>query len=131
MEKTSKSPFRFYIGLVAFLVWFLGSSYIVFSQRPVRQMAQDPTTAQSAALTINTPYTLEDVALHSTQEDCWSVINDGVYDLTSFVSRHPGGVKNILRICGIDGSDLFNRKHGRSKKANTALILLKIGKLKL
>ncbi len=54
-----------------------------------------------------TLYTQEEVAMHNTAGDCWTIINDVVYDLTSFISSHPGG-EEILRACGIDGSSLFN-----------------------
>jgi hypothetical protein len=36
-------------------------------------------------------YTLADVAKHNSATDCWMVINDKVYDVTSFIDEHPGG----------------------------------------
>lgn len=75
-------------------------------------------------------FTMADVAKHNTRTDCWSAVNGGVYDLTSFVDRHPGGVNKIIMICGIDGSSLFDKQHGGSSVAQAALGLLKIGNLK-
>lgn len=59
-----------------------------------------------------TGMTMMDVAEHASGASCWSVINGNVYDLTSWVSQHPGGSSRILAICGTDGSSAFNGQHG-------------------
>lgn len=56
--------------------------------------------------------TMMDVAQHASGASCWSVINGNVYNLTSWVSQHPGGSSRILAICGTDGSAAFNGQHG-------------------
>lgn len=85
----------------------------------------DTTSTESAA----GGYTLADVASHATESDCWTAINGSVYDLTTWIGRHPGGPGPIKGLCGIDGTDGFNKMHGGSKSAEKALILLKIGDL--
>lgn len=57
--------------------------------------------------------TKEEVAKHSSANDCWIIIDGVVYDLTSFISRHPGG-SEILRACGIDGTSLFKQRETSS-----------------
>lgn len=69
------------------------------------------------------------VAQHNSSASCWSVINGSVYDLTSWISQHPGGEQNILRICGIDGTVAFNGQHGSSNHAVSTLASFKIGDL--
>lgn len=54
-------------------------------------------------------YTMDEVSAHSTSNDCWTVINDNVYDITPYVQSHPGG-SEILRSCGKDGTGLFNTR---------------------
>jgi hypothetical protein len=54
--------------------------------------------------------TAEEVALHTAKDDCWTIIGDNVYDITPYVPRHPGGINNILKACGTDGSSLFNER---------------------
>jgi cytochrome b involved in lipid metabolism len=61
-----------------------------------------------------TVYTYADVQKHATQQDCWSIVNGGVYNLTSFIPRHEGGPKVIIAMCGIDGTSSYNGQHGRS-----------------
>ena len=53
-----------------------------------------------------TSFTMDEVARHSSKEDCWTVISGEVYNLTDFISRHPGG-DEILRACGMDATELF------------------------
>lgn len=74
-------------------------------------------------------YSMADVQAHATVSDCWSAINGSVYDLTSWVSRHPGGENPIKGLCGTDGSAKFNRKHASGAKPQSMLALLKIGTL--
>ncbi len=71
--------------------------------------------------------TAEEVALHSTATDCWSVVNGNVYDLTSFVNRHPGGSGNINLMCGKDATSAFTGQHGSGGKANNELSNLLLG----
>ena len=55
-------------------------------------------------------FSREAVALHSTREDLWVIIEaDGiskVYDLTSYVNEHPGG-DAILTNAGGDSTEAF------------------------
>jgi cytochrome b involved in lipid metabolism len=74
-------------------------------------------------------YTLDQVAMHKTQTDCWTAINGKVYNLTPFVTKHPGGVDNIIKVCGIDGTTLFANQHDSQKNPNTALSMMQIGVL--
>ncbi len=75
-------------------------------------------------------YTLAEVETHNTPSNCWAVISGNVYDLTSWVSRHPGGENPIKNLCGTDGTARFERKHGGSNAAKMSLGLLKIGTLR-
>lgn len=86
-----------------------------------------PNTEQSSPKT-NT-YNMTQVSTHNSAQTCWSAINGEVYDLTSWVSRHPGGKVAILMICGKDGSSLFNTQHGGSNRAQSILNSFKIGTL--
>lgn len=73
--------------------------------------------------------TADEVALRSTPEDCWTIVNGAVYDLTSFVGRHPGGRSAISQICGADGTELFTGQHGGQGSPERELASLKIGEL--
>lgn len=66
-------------------------------------------------------YTIDEVALHRNAKDHWTVINGKVYDLTSFVSLHPGGPL-ILSTGGIDASVLYEQYHFQHKARADAIL---------
>lgn len=74
-------------------------------------------------------YTIAEVAKHRSSSDCWTVVNGSVYNLTSFVSNHPGGVSAISKLCGIDGTSQFENQHGGQRRPENELASLKIGEL--
>lgn len=41
-----------------------------------------------------------EVAKHTKKNDCWIVLDSHVYDVTSFLSEHPGGAPIILKNAG-------------------------------
>lgn len=56
-------------------------------------------------------YTLEDLRLHKTQDDAWTAIQGKVYNITPYLKFHPGGVKDLMRCAGRDGTKLFMLTH--------------------
>jgi cytochrome b involved in lipid metabolism len=88
-----------------------------------------PVVGTSTATTTMKSYTLAEITMHSTQQDCWTTINGGVYNVTPFITQHPGGVANIMKVCGKDGTAIFTAKHSTQEKPNDQLAKLKIGVL--
>lgn len=68
---------------------------------------------------------LSELAKHNSEDDCWVSYDGKVYDITSFLPRHPGGVRAISRHCGTseDFSNAFTGQHGTSKVS----MLMKVG----
>ena len=93
---------------------------------------------RSAAETAAT-YTPSQVREHDSDTDCWTIIEGDVYDLTSYINRHPGGAE-IERACGVDATELFTIRRStdgqpigsgspHSNAAAEQLASLKIGTL--
>ena len=55
-------------------------------------------------------YTLEEIALHNKEDDCWTILNGRVYDITQYAKVHPGG-KKIFLGKGKDCTELYNKYH--------------------
>ncbi len=102
---------------VIIVVAVLGLSAVVFFVAS----DNDSDIANTATANTNTPapdtnvnnntaiYTIAQVAEHDSATDCWMVIQGKVYDVTEFISRHPGG-SVIIRGCGIDATGLFESR---------------------
>jgi cytochrome b involved in lipid metabolism len=72
------------------------------------------------------------VAKHAVSTDCWTAIGTSptnVYNLTPYISTHPGGVGTISALCGTNGTTAFTNKHGSTTGPANALAGLKIGVL--
>ncbi|KKK12419.1 hypothetical protein P175DRAFT_0501518 [Aspergillus ochraceoroseus IBT 24754] len=52
-----------------------------------------------------------EVAKHNTQESCWVILYGKVYDVTDFLSEHPGGAKIILKLSGKDATEEYDPIH--------------------
>lgn len=59
-------------------------------------------------------YTAAEVAKHSNGQSCWLILDNKVYDVTTFIAKHPGG-DAILKGCGKDATQMF-AKHPESAK---------------
>ncbi len=98
----------------------------------VKGTAPAPTTPPPAPTsgTTTKSYTLAEVAVHKDSKSCWTAINGGVYDVTAWISQHPGGSGPILALCGKDGSSAFDNQHGGQRRPEQELAGFKIGTLK-
>ncbi len=75
--------------------------------------------------------TTAELGRHDRPDDCWTLIDGVVYDLTPFVAQHPGG-ELILRACGKDASWYFHNRDeggGHSEEATALLEGLALGPL--
>ena len=59
-------------------------------------------------------FTKDEVASHKKPDDLWIVVDEDVYDLTTFQSEHPGGQKILQRVGGKDASKQFWKYHNES-----------------
>lgn len=84
-----------------------------------------PTLAQSQTQT----FTTDQVALHASIGDCFMIVQNNVYNLTSYLSQHP---TDITMYCGKDATVAFNTRGGKgphNEKAINNLETMLIGKL--
>eukprot|EP01095_Lingulamoeba_sp_RSL-Kostka_P016785 TRINITY_DN834_c2_g2_i1.p1 TRINITY_DN834_c2_g2~~TRINITY_DN834_c2_g2_i1.p1 ORF type:complete len:502 (-),score=176.07 TRINITY_DN834_c2_g2_i1:135-1640(-) len=65
-------------------------------------------------------YSLEEIAKHNKENDCWVVIGNKVYDVSNFMKDHPGGKRILIKVGGTDSTSQFKTYHNES-------VLLKYG----
>lgn len=83
-------------------------------------MAPNPTTAlQQQDLPC---YTRQEVAGHKELNDCWIVVHGEVYNVTSWLKKHPGGARLLMHYAGEDASVSFPKlKRSRELLAPRAM----------
>ncbi|KAJ8444471.1 hypothetical protein Cgig2_024035 [Carnegiea gigantea] len=68
-------------------------------------------------------YTKAEVSLHNKRTDCWIIIKNKVYDVTSYVEEHPGG-DAIMTHAGDDSTEVLHLICGdRQSLRNNAELL--------
>lgn len=94
------------------------------SSTTTTQAAPSSSTSSTSAA-----YTMAEVKKHNTASDCWSAIDNKVYDLTAWVNKHPGGAQRIIALCGTDGTAAFSDEHGDEQEPNQKLATFLLGPL--
>ncbi|WEW58174.1 hypothetical protein PRK78_003642 [Emydomyces testavorans] len=74
-------------------------------------------------------FTLQEVAAHDSKKDLYLVVNEKVYNVSSFVDEHPGGEEVLLDVAGQDATEAFEDV-GHSDEAREILDGLLVGKVK-
>ena len=97
----------------------------VAAPSPTAKATPTPTPSATQA-----GYTMADVKKANTRAKCWSAIDGNVYDLTAWISAHPGGASAITFLCGIDGSNAFKAQHEGQGKPSLRLSQYLLGPLK-
>ena len=119
----------------SFVTAILTSGLVYYQNNKTNQSAlvgQNNAVTQNNSVTQNLPpsqsitLTAAVVATHNQANDCWMILNNKVYDLTSFLGSHPGGTGSMLPYCGQDGSVAYQTKdltpaRGHSSYANSLL----------
>jgi hypothetical protein len=137
-------------GIYSFLITARGKSAITVAVgdrevpgnviRGVATPTATPTaTPQSTTTSVATPtptptvtqssYTMADVRTNSTRAKCWTVIDKKVYDLTNWISAHPGREAPILFLCGKDGTNSFKAQHANESNPMARLASYLLGPL--
>ena len=109
---------------VLVVVVILGVS--VFTNQKRLDMQINNSSSNNNPLSI----TSDQVAQHNSVNDCWLIINNKVYNVTSYINLHPTGPESIISQCGKDATIAFNTKGGKgshSQKAQDALINYYVG----
>ncbi|RJQ35737.1 cytochrome b5 domain-containing protein, partial [Candidatus Parcubacteria bacterium] len=85
-------------------------------------------TTPTAPAPVSYTLTAALVAQHNTPSDCWVTANGSVYNVTSYIRAHPGGVSAITAYCGADIAAAFAAQ-GHSANASNIMASYKIGVL--
>ena len=92
---------------------------------PAPTNSTNPSTPAKPSKPTNTTGSINlstsEIQTHNSRSDCWSIVRGNVYNLTSYVQKHPGGASVIANICGKDGTGAFTNQHNSQGKPNNVL----------
>ncbi len=105
----------------------------VTTPSPSNTNSNNPTQTQPSQAT--QVFTISEVSSHNTASNCWLVVNGNVYDVSKFLSQHPGGEAEIIPYCGKEATKAFDTQgrsggRGHSTTAGQMLQDYKIGTLR-
>lgn len=110
--------------LVTILVTTIGARVVVEDRTAPSSTVQ--ATGPAATLDVVPPglpkYSVAEVSSHATSEDCWLIVNARVYDVTGYLSNHPGGQRTITPWCGMESTAAFATEDGRGEHSPEAWI---------
>lgn len=96
-------------GFALFAVLVISAILFAFGSSDNNDSTSNSEQSGSSQSAPNEVYTLAEVATHNSAEDCWTIINGTVYNMTNYIARHPGG-SVIVDACGQDGTLLFTSR---------------------
>ena len=96
--------------------------------KPATSVTPTPTPTPTPTAT-TAGYTMAQVKANNTAKSCWTVIDNYVYNLTNWISAHPGGSGAILFLCGTDGTNAFKAQHENQSKPAVRLDTYRLGPL--
>ena len=101
------------VGFAAFIAFWssVGTLLMLFWLVPV---------TPSDAAEEKTGYTLAEVALHNTTEDCWMVIESRVYDFSKYIPKHPAPAIVMANWCGKEATEGMKTKGYGNNHSQTA-----------
>mmetsp|Transcript_13147 Transcript_13147/g.28393 ORF Transcript_13147/g.28393 Transcript_13147/m.28393 type:complete len:115 (-) Transcript_13147:306-650(-) len=56
-------------------------------------------------------YSVEEVSKHNSQKDGWIIVDNLVFDVSKFMTMHPGGLDVLLPWLGKDSTEVFYSLH--------------------
>jgi len=94
------------------------------TQAPTQTQEPAPAPEPEA---VESKYSMSNIAKNSSTSSCWAAISGKAYDLTDWISRHPGGAGAIVSICGKDATSVFQGKHGGQSGPASSLSIYLLG----
>lgn len=125
------------VGIAIFAFWAVMASMLtaglVFYQGSITGNSVGlPQNQTGGGQTPGLVLTAAEIAKHNSASNCWIIISSKVYDVTNYISIHPGGAGAITPYCGTDATTAFATKDrnpptSHSQTANDLLSAYYIG----
>ena len=128
-----------FVTMALFIFWAVFTAVLVvgliFYQQKNNQCQLAASSAnKQTAVQGGAPMILDmaEIGKHSSLTDCWLLINNKIYNVSSYLTAHPGGVSTIAPYCGKEATRAFDTKdrgQAHSPAANNLLTNYYVGDL--
>ena len=88
------------------------------------KQTQDPSPEPEP---VESKYSMANIAKNNSTSSCWAAISGKAYNLTDWISKHPGGAGAIVSICGTDATSVFQGRHGGQSAPASSLSVYLLG----
>jgi cytochrome b involved in lipid metabolism len=106
------------VAVALFISWAIVVAILVAGMMSWQKQTAPTGPSNVQTQTPNTPsiaLTMDELAKHNNASSCWLLINGKIYDVTSFITAHPGGDTSILNTCGTDATQAYDTKGSRGR----------------
>lgn len=123
-----KKEFMVNVSGVVFVICltiFYGFQYQNHSQKNSTSNIKSSLNPSQNLIQTSVTLSLAEVQKHNSVNDCWVIISNNVYNVTSYINLHPGGATRIDSYCGQDMTQAFlSRPHSSLADQQHANMLL-------
>ncbi|MFA6273539.1 MAG: cytochrome b5-like heme/steroid binding domain-containing protein [Candidatus Paceibacterota bacterium] len=110
MKKTvAVSLFIFFVVVTSVLV-----AGLVFYQNNYNNKTENFTNNINDSIKVTLD--MSEIKKHNNINDCYMVMNNKVYDLTSYFGSHPGGDRAMVLYCGENATQAYATKGGEGSR---------------
>lgn len=96
------------------ITWFLILNLSSCSEKPEEKINK---TSKINIENAELFFSISDIEKHNSKEDCYTVLDWKVYNVSSFFWKHPWWDDNLMKTCWIDATKIFQWKHWNNAKA--------------
>jgi cytochrome b involved in lipid metabolism len=89
-----------------------------------KPVVNDANNIPASGIDVEVTLDMKEIAKHNTTGDCWLLINNKIYNVSSYLSAHPGGASTISPYCGKEASSAFATKDKNKPHSTSANNLL-------
>lgn len=118
------------VGFVLSVLFFIVVIFQLTWKETVSKQIQTNITPTPSSPINEIKYSASDVAKHNTENDCWLIVSNKVYDASEYLLSHPGGAQAIIQYCGNDATAAFKSTNKHDSKAQASLNSIFIGLMK-
>lgn len=117
------------IGILSIIIFlsFVVAFVFQYQSKKIESLTTSPSVKTlenelnaGGVVTAKTQLTTDLVGQHNASGDCWIIVQNKVYSVSSYLYQHPGGAEEITPFCGREATQAFISMGGRGSHSQKA-----------